>query len=291
MTNPTRTCAECSTGISHRGAGARRCESCQRTRELEALKTKKRTMYDHVCEWCGKAFRNRVKGSRFCSVKCSGDYSHPGDVDRICVVCDEPFTISKQYDRDTCSRPCRKWSREHPGEKPIRECIRCGAALTGKHLDAVYCSATCSVAVRAFVLGKAKTISRRPDGCIICGASLEGRTHRRRYCSHACQALISHERRSRKISNAPVERVLPADIFKRDAWICHLCDGSIDRTLRNKHPLMASLDHVIPINELDYPGHVWENLATAHLRCNIRKGHKATDRDWKLYRELVSRRP
>lgn len=93
------------------------------------------------------------------------------------------------------------------------------------------------------------------------------------------------------MSNAPVESVLPADVFARDNWTCHICNGRIDRTLRGKDPMMVSLDHVIPIDDPDYPGHVWENLATAHLRCNIRKGHRATDRDWMLYRELASRRP
>ncbi|WP_458089491.1 HNH endonuclease [Streptomyces malaysiensis] len=81
-----------------------------------------------------------------------------------------------------------------------------------------------------------------------------------------------------------------AAVFERDNWTCHLCGGGIDRTLRNKHPRMVSLDHVIPVSDLDYPGHVWENLAAAHLRCNTVKGGHATERDWNLYRKLLAAR-
>lgn len=130
-------------------------------------------MYDHVCEWCGKEYRNRVKTAKFCSRKCSGDYSHPGDVDRLCVVCDTPFTISKQFDRDTCSRPCGKWAREHPGEKPRKECLRCGETLNGKQLRISYCSPTCWMAVSYFRKGKTKRIYRRANGCLICGEGFQ----------------------------------------------------------------------------------------------------------------------
>lgn len=43
--------------------------------------------------------------------------------------------------------------------------------------------------------------------------------------------------------------------------------------------MMGSIDHLIPVAHPDYPGHVWENLAPAHLICNIRKGARpSTDR-------------
>ncbi|WP_190172906.1 HNH endonuclease [Streptomyces mirabilis] len=79
-----------------------------------------------------------------------------------------------------------------------------------------------------------------------------------------------------------------AAVFDRDAWTCHLCGGHIDRTLRNKNPQMVSLDHIIPVCDPDYPGHVWENLAAAHLRCNTVKGGTATPEDWNLYRKLLA---
>jgi 5-methylcytosine-specific restriction endonuclease McrA len=113
---------------------------------------------------------------------------------------------------------------------------------------------------------------------------------RTKYCSRACQAVGQHERRSRKRSNAPVERVRSEVVFARDRWMCHLCGKKINRKLRDQHPLMASLDHIIPVNDPGYPGHVWENLAAAHLRCNIAKSDKADLADWVLYETLAAQR-
>lgn len=287
---PIRACANCGSDISDRGPLARRCISCAKSRQRQQLKEKQRTMYDRACERCGEAFRTRVKQGRFCGTRCAGLATRPEILDRVCVVCDKPFQISAQFDRNTCSRPCRRWAAENPGESPATECRRCGGPLGRKHKRAKFCSAACSVAVRAFVLGKSKLFHKPTSSCLICDKSLDGRPINTKYCSHACQALKGHERRSRKMSAAPVESVLPAEIFARDNWTCHLCDGFIDRTLRNKHPQMASLDHIIPVDDPNYPGHIWENLATAHLTCNVSKGPRATDRDWDLYQELARRR-
>lgn len=113
---------------------------------------------------------------------------------------------------------------------------------------------------------------------------------RTKYCSRACQAVGQHERRSRKLSSAPVERVRSEVVFARDRWVCHLCGKKINRRLRDQHPLMASLDHIIPVSDPGYPGHVWENLAAAHLRCNIQKGSVAGLADWMLYETLAAQR-
>lgn len=100
-------------------------------------------MYDHVCERCGKGFCTRVKHQRFCGAVCSGLGGHPGNVTKSCVVCGREFSISRQYDRDTCSKPCAKWHRRRPDEKPTSHCMYCGGPVN-RQLGALYCSPKCN---------------------------------------------------------------------------------------------------------------------------------------------------
>lgn len=305
MSQGTRICLDCPADISHRHWRAVRCVECARARELTQLKHKQRTYYDHSCEWCNKSFRTRVKHQRFCGVKCCGLASHPGNVTNKCIVCSTEFTISRQFARDTCSRPCTAWHRKHPGElRPVKvsntksaaryvielpntECAACGGPLNRKHRDSVYCSSRCSKAQRRRITGKVNSPLVVADKCLTCGVDIShGRRLDAQYCSRACQAREQQERRSRKKSTAPVEIIHPGDIFRRDEWVCHLCHKQIDPLLRNQNPLMASVDHIIPVNHFRYPGHVWENLATAHLQCNISKSDKVTLDDWALYYQL-----
>ena len=321
-------CVDCGTDISDRGPLAQRCQPCVRSREdsrrvyrrtcprcgneftgrsnnqkycsdpcstaanEEHYERMRKPLIDHelICRGCGTGFTSRNPHRRFCSPRCLGIGGHPGNVERICMVCGAAFVISRQFDKTTCSRPCKRWDDSHPGQAPIRSCQRCRRPLDGKHLNACFCSTACSVAVNYQNQGRTRAFRIRPPGCLVCGASLAGRTHNAKYCSRGCQALRNHQYRSAKLRDAPVETVSHGAVFSRDAWTCHLCCKPIDRTLRGQDPMMVSLDHIIPVSDPGYPGHVWENLAAAHLRCNIVKGPKATAHDWNLYRELVSRR-
>lgn len=253
--------------------------------------TKTPTMYPLTCGHCGQAFAARRSAQLYCSVVCGGKAGHPGNVDRVCVVCDEPFSISLQFDRPTCSRACAGWLRRHPdGSKPVRECQRCGGSLAGMTLKARYCSRLCIVAARSVKAGKNKSFRVRPAECLLCGASLSQRTFNALYCSRACQAKRGHQYRSAALSNQPVEAVPVGGIFALWDWHCHICGEPIDKTLRGQHPMMGSLDHIIPVSHPDYPGHVWENLAPAHLCCNIRKGSLPSDADLDLYASLAALR-
>lgn len=58
------------------------------------------------------------------------------------------------------------------------------------------------------------------------------------------------------------------DIFERDEWVCHICSGPVDRKVRFPDPMCATIDHIVPISAPDSPGHVKNNVATAHKACN-----------------------
>ncbi len=93
--------------------------------------------------------------------------------------------------------------------------------------------------------------------------------------------------RRARMEALPSERINRWKVFERDGWICHLCKLPVDKTLSGLDPGMASLDHIIPFNEPDSPGHVWTNVALAHLRCNFSKNARTRQEDWSLHIALA----
>lgn len=84
-------------------------------------------------------------------------------------------------------------------------------------------------------------------------------------------ATARHARRQRMIgTDGSVDRIDPLAIYERDGWTCQLCQGSIDPALRHPHAESSSLDHRLPL--VAGGRHTEDNVWTAHLRCNIRKG-------------------
>jgi 5-methylcytosine-specific restriction endonuclease McrA len=69
-----------------------------------------------------------------------------------------------------------------------------------------------------------------------------------------------------------VEKFTHTEIFDRDEYICQICCVSIDPSLGNRHPMMASLDHIVPISKGG--SHTRSNVQTAHLQCNRLKSDR-----------------
>lgn len=62
-------------------------------------------------------------------------------------------------------------------------------------------------------------------------------------------------------------------VYAQSNWTCHLCNKRVSRRLKYPHPKSPSLDHITPLSwRQNSPGHVWGNVALAHLRCNQSKG-------------------
>ena len=71
------------------------------------------------------------------------------------------------------------------------------------------------------------------------------------------------------------ERINRLEIFERDRWVCGICEGLIDKTIRLPNLMAATLDHVVP---LAIGGqHTRDNVQAAHALCNFTKG---CDSDW-----------
>lgn len=66
------------------------------------------------------------------------------------------------------------------------------------------------------------------------------------------------------------ERFTLDEIFERDAGICSLCGGAVER--HGQHSLSATMDHVIPVTKGG--PHTRANVKLAHRGCNTRKGNR-----------------
>lgn len=96
------------------------------------------------------------------------------------------------------------------------------------------------------------------------------KANRERYTSH------EQVRRSR-ILGAPWEQINILEVFERDQWICKLCYEPVSRESKGTEPLSPTIDHIIPVSNENYPGHLWSNVQLAHRVCNISKGNRVRE--------------
>jgi len=103
-----------------------------------------RTLPDLHCECCGKVFRQKREGQRFCSKACW--YSKASNAEKVCGVCGTEFkgrTAQQIY----CSVGCKN--------KAITKDKRCVCAVCKKEFDRphgktrAYCSISCANTARA----------------------------------------------------------------------------------------------------------------------------------------------
>ena len=80
-----------------------------------------------------------------------------------------------------------------------------------------------------------------------------------------------HRKRVRDAGGFVDETLDVFAVFEEDNYICQICGEDIDPFLRNKHPRMVSLDHIIPVSQGG--SHTRDNVQTAPLGCNVRKFH------------------
>ena len=78
-------------------------------------------------------------------------------------------------------------------------------------------------------------------------------------------------RRARK-KTTQVEPINNVVVFKRDSWICQICNEKVDISLEYPHPFSSSLDHIVPLAKGG--AHTMDNIQLAHLKCNIKKHAK-----------------
>lgn len=181
-------------------------------------------------------------------------------------------------------------------ERANRQCEDCRKNIGDLSALAKYCM-SCKRR-RDYAVTNAWYERRRKPArnCAQCGASLAGRGRQARYCA-GCSETRSRDRvnghRAKRRSQGwglPSGQVFRATIFARDSFTCHICGLPTSATYSPKDPLSPVIDHLIPLVLPETPGHVWENVACAHKRCNNVKHSRVRQADLELYRRLCRRK-
>jgi 5-methylcytosine-specific restriction endonuclease McrA len=134
-----------------------------------------------------------------------------------------------------------------------RPCADCGTGFTPKTLAGQFCSAKC-------LRRRSRTLAREL-----------GKEWIQFKWSAGAQAC--YQRRRALIKGATVgERIIPADVYDRDGWLCGICGDPVDRSLSYPDPMSKSLDHIVPVSRGG--AHALTNVQCSHLRCNISKSDR-----------------
>lgn len=186
-----------------------------------------------------------------------------------------------------CSPACRQPVSRTTALKP---CAHCGTPMHRKRGSRrKYCD-DCVMAKVWPLVSQPRTSTRRYP-CTLCGVirmTTRGTTPERYVC-HPCRrsnephrAAIrakqaksradrsgDHRKRARSFG-VEYEPVNKRRVFDRDRWMCGICGLKVDRRLTHPDPMVASLDHVVPMSKGG--GHTYANTQCSHLICNVRKG-------------------
>jgi hypothetical protein len=85
--------------------------------------------------------------------------------------------------------------------------------------------------------------------------------------------MKSDEDRCREYGVPYDPQITRQEVYDKSRWKCHICGKRVSKRKKYPDPKSPSLDHVIPLSwRKKSPGHVWGNVALAHLVCNQRKG-------------------
>lgn len=248
-----------------------------------------------TCGTCGSLFRPVIGQQRYCQPGCrASERRHPDD---RCPVCGVTFPHARN--KRFCSDRCRYVAKV----RPEQQCPACLRAFRPSGRYVTYCGRGCipgrsrapTLAAWPPVVGhepSCRVYMRACDQCARLFVSYLGVAKR---CSVECLRLATnanvraayhdparpHRRRSADLSRhrrraalkgVEVRPYADGDIYQRDGWRCHLCGRAIERRRAWPHPMSKSIDHLVPISMggADVP----ENVAAAHLRCNMSRGNR-----------------
>lgn len=74
---------------------------------------------------------------------------------------------------------------------------------------------------------------------------------------------------------AVYQRVDRFKVYERDNYLCYLCQLPVSQEVHGDHPQAPSIDHIVPLSLGG--SHTFDNCATAHRSCNLRKGSLLLD--------------
>lgn len=217
------------------------------------------------CESCDEPFTSAGGLGRWCSADCRLGTSRrahrrtPRSRNEL-----KPCGTEAAYQRGCRCQDCRDAASRSRGRRPRVPCSGCSRPTAAR-------CGTCMACRPAPTRSCPDCGGPRPEGKRRCGecadrANVESiRRARRAY---------RHRRRAGR-RGARADYFTDVEIFERDGWRCHICRKPVRRVPRSRmDPERASLDHLWPLSKGGE--HTRENVACAHLGCNIAKGSRVT---------------
>jgi hypothetical protein len=190
------------------------------------------------CAMCGVCFPKTHGNAKYCSRQCKDAASRKL---KTCVVCCTEFRdgTGRQI---SCSKQCGRAHQAIASQKVEKQCRMCGIDFSTPKVTShkVYCSMFCNERAR--------------------------RKKRHLYLNNAAKI------RDQRIRENGFEKIDPLEVFRRDGWVCGICNKPIDRAASYPHPLSASVDHIKPVSKGG--SHTLANVRCAHLSCNMKKSNK-----------------
>lgn len=260
MSNPTCIAPGCRAGVH-----VKKHSLCQshynrwyRSGDLQTPKA------EGSCSLCGVKFDKAEKTGpirKYCSKRCQRKASYERRKDKL----------SAQWRAETAAKLA----------STVKSCANCGDSFTPERSMAQkYCSKKCSFDFH-------RDSSTRICSVDDCDRNVRAREmcsmHYRRWArSEGFEELPAwddrrranhHRRRALKLK-LPADDIRPLDVYERDGWVCQICMQPVDESVKWPDPMSPSLDHVTPLSKGGH--HVWENVALAHLECNVRKGDRVS---------------
>jgi predicted nucleic acid-binding Zn ribbon protein len=260
-----------------------------------------------TCQYCRRTFAPKRSDAKVCSALCAARLRKSIPLQRSCRECGVDISATNGRRKRCPACPAPKPKSERVAEVKTRSiwhrlCAHCAEPFSTGTVSRKYCAPRCAMKAASDRHRRPRTRFPHPAQCRWCGGehtnrsrrfceARNGRTCNRcgapvadgkrldaRFCSSECQNRSNADRRRIRRRGLPMERISRADIFARDQMGCHLCGRRIDSN--------PTLDHIIPISHPACPGHVWENVAAAHNRCNIAKRDRVRPEDFALYERL-----
>lgn len=156
--------------------------------------------------------------------------------------------------------------------KPIRYCAICGASFGGRIASAIYCGSACNQ--MAWRLRHPGLAVARADAWNKAHPELTRERARRWAVANREKERAKVRRRRARRLEAFVADVDFETVFALARGRCHICGRPVDRSLNGRHPMSASLDHLVPLSRGGL--HKPSNVGLAHSVCNKRKSAKLT---------------
>jgi DNA-directed RNA polymerase subunit RPC12/RpoP len=213
-----------------------------------------------------------------------------------CLYCGREFSPQHGAQKKYCCRECGNKAHDHnkimkgKAGKEVGTCLYCGAQFdrSGWVGKKYCCEEHRELYHRRNNTAKHTEIAKaiydervKPRECAWCGKTFKPPfkgPHNYKTCSSRCSDALSHFNRKYFTrekalryggTNYDAYYKLRHSIFKRDGYVCYLCGKSIDMSLKNPHPMSASIDHVIAL--ANGGNSEPDNLRATHLRCNMNK--------------------